>query len=803
MIPSLLLAALLGLDAGALQVTDTEYLDTQGLSVLLYHNRFHPTFVDEKVSALEIILNGERIATDGDVRLMPAPEQWDPVPKFERRVADREHRSLTAYCSYPDYGVHYRLEVAAEEGGVRVAVHLDQPVPEKLTGVAGFNLEFLPSAYFGKTYMLDDAFGVFPRHPNGEMQKDRGGNFEPLPLASGTRITLAPDDPRTRVEIVSDGAPLALYDGRNRARNGWFVLRTLIPAGKTDNAVVWHIRPHVIPGWVRPPVIAHSQAGYTPHGEKVAVLELDPRFAAPSTASVLRLSPDGGWTDVFHGPVQPWGDWLRLSYSRFDFSGVREPGLYAIEYAGQRTEPFRIARDVYSNHLWQPSLDTYLAEQMDHVSVREDYRVWHGLSDMSDALQAPVNHKHFDGYEQGPTTDTPFQPGQHFPGLNQGGWFDAGDFDIRTQSQDDVIMDMVQAVEEFHVAWDETTVDEKTRTVVIRQPDGVPDAVEQVEHGVLQVLGQFRAVGHSIPGIIEDTLQAYTHVGDAASKPGVRWAFTNRTTPLQYRSIAALAAASRVLRGYDDALAKECLDTAVRVWDEEHSRPPAMFRSFNTTGGDLTDEELKAAVELTIATKGGAPYRDRLRALLPAVRQRMAGEGWIAVRALPFMDADFRAQFEAAVREYKTRLDAQLAKNPYGVPVFATSWGGSGVVAGFGVRMYYLHKAFPQVVGPEYTLRAVDYLLGTHPASSASWVSGVGAHSKLMAYGNNRADFSFIPGGLVPGFVLIRPDFAEFKEDWPFLWYENEYVIPTVSKFILAANAADALVNQVGGPASR
>jgi hypothetical protein len=97
-------------------------------------------------------------------------------------------------------------------------------------------------------------------------------------------------------------------------------------------------------------------------------------------------------------------------------------------------------------------------------------------------------------------------------------------------------------------------------------------------------------------------------------------------------------------------------------------------------------------------------------------------------------------------------------------------------------------------VGPEYTLRGVNYLLGTHPVSSVSYVSSVGTRSKLIAYGNNRADYTFIPGGMVPGFVVVDPDFPESKEDWPFLWFENEYVVPTVTQFILAANAADALV---------
>lgn len=61
-----------------------------------------------------------------------------------------------------------------------------------------------------------------------------------------------------------------------------------------------------------------------------------------------------------------------------------------------------------------------------------------------------------------------------------------------------------------------------------------------------------------------------------------------------------------------------------------------------------------------------------------------------------------------------------------------------------------------------------------------------------IAYGNNRADYTFIPGGIIPGIVIIQPDFPELQEGWPFLWYENEYVVDTVTSYILAANAANA-----------
>jgi endoglucanase len=30
---------------------------------------------------------------------------------------------------------------------------------------------------------------------------------------------------------------------------------------------------------------------------------------------------------------------------------------------------------------------------------------------------------------------------------------------------------------------------------------------------------------------------------------------------------------------------------------------------------------------------------------------------------------------------------------------------------------------------------------------------------------------------MIPGVVIIQPDIPELKDNWPFLWYENEYVV--------------------------
>lgn len=247
-----------------LRLTPKQTLETHGLSVLLFHNSYHPVFGDEKMSGLEIILHKQRIATNGDVRLSSTPAQWDAIPQFQERKPGLSPNKLIASLSYPDRAFDCRVDVRPEPGGIRVAVQLDRPLPAALAGKAGFNLEFLPTAYFGKSYMFDDTSGVFPSHPGGPMVKEHAGAIEPAPLGSGSSIVLSPEDAMTRAGITSENAALMLFDGRNQAPNRWFVVRSLIPSNKTGDVLIWHILPKVLAGWLRPPVVGYNQVGYTP-----------------------------------------------------------------------------------------------------------------------------------------------------------------------------------------------------------------------------------------------------------------------------------------------------------------------------------------------------------------------------------------------------------------------------------------------------------------------------------------------------------------------------------------------------------
>ena len=870
--------SLFGADFG-MTVTDKNYLDTQGFSVFLYDSTYHPVFVDQKNTAMEMILHGQRIATNGDVRLMPTPEQWDMVATLKGRHPDKVKNRLTADLAFPSFDFNYTLEVAAEPGGVRVSINLDQPLPPKLAGRAGFNLEFLPSIYMGKAYLVDGAkAGIFPRTPNDPMIKvlpladepkkayyledwDKAkGYTQPLPFAEGKSITLGVDDPLARINVKSDTANLMLFDGRNRAQNGWFVLRSLIPPGKTTGAIVWHIRPAVIPNWTRPPMIAHSQVGYAPGFSKVAVLELDPKYNGPTTARVLRLMEDGSYKQAFEGPITPSTPWLRYVYSKFEFTPVKDPGLYVIEYAGQRFTPFPIAKDVYAN-IWQDSLDHHIAVQMDHVSVREGYRVWHGASHLDDGRLAPVVGEQFDGWNQATATDGKYKGGDHIPGMNVGGWYDAGDFDLEEPAQLNVIQSLALAYREFQLKYDQLTVNEATREVEMHRPDGVPDAVQQVKHGALLILAQFKNIGHSIRGTHEPDLRQYTHLGDGSTKtdgriydpklgpnevkgeysgrPDDRWIFSTTNAGNQWNSIAALAAAADVLKGWDDALAKDCLETAMKAWKDEKANPtpfparggigggspanapaqgvlaasqgvlagvtgtpavaPAAPPAGGGRGGFGAAQDWAAALELSIATNGAEPYKSRLRELFPQMitSQQIGLRGWTAIRALPYLDASAKDQLREAVKTYVAGLDKQLDATPFGVPPSMGTWGGSGAVVEMATRMYFLHRTFPDLVSPEYTLRAVNYILGTHPVSSTSYVAGVGRVSKTTTYSNNRADNAYIPGAVIPGYIIIKPDFPECIDDFGFLWFEHEAVVAGSASWVVAGNAADAITKEL------
>lgn len=811
------LCSLLALAAPALHAQDYQllpegYFRQEGVDVMAFYD-FYP---EGHQGGVSILMNGQRIATNGDIRLEATPGQWQPVPKQLSRTLGPHDitatlmypdstRHLTGFnpMVYPDIQLTYSVRTEAVGDHLEITVDLDRPVPREFLGKVGFNLEFFPGSLFGKPWMMDDQTGIYPPQPNGPLATTTpnylrtgdfslpdvphiswerliqpGEGFNPIvaddviaePYAVGRTFVSRPDDPYSRVKIESQTGDLKLYDGRMNHNNGWFVLRTEIAEGATKGAVKWIVTPTVVKGWRYQPVVQTSQVGYATRQSKVAVVEASAGEDWQTEAEIVRIDADGPHTVKTVKP-EAWGRFLRYQYAHVDFSDITLPGLYQVRYGQSASSIFRIDDDVYRRGVWQPVIEYFLPNQMCHMRVNEKYRVWHDRCHMDDARMAR-NENGIDGYVQQPGLSV-YPEEARVEGLAVGGWHDAGDLDLRIESQTGETYILAMAYEQFHPDIDVTAIDQQRHLTEIHESDGKNDILQQIEHGALSVIAGYKALGRPYRGIISHHMRQYTTMGDAAdmtdSIPGNdddRWVYTEHHPMRDMQTSAYLAGTARVLKELNDTLAADCLQMAQALFEGTESP----FKTY-------------PAVELYLAT-GATVYRDYLLSHQDSILHHFRDNAWYTARVAKRWESSrnkreraFAKAFRAALPAYRQQLEALMSETPYGVPYRPSIWGAGWDIQRFGFQQYYLASAYPEVFSSAPVTNALDFVLGRHPGqNTASFASGVGAVSVTTAYGTTRADWSYIPGGVVSGTAIIRPDFPELLE-FPYLWQQTEYVL--------------------------
>ena len=838
-----------------LKITKNGYFEMQGLNVLVFNN----SYSEGHQGGIEIIQHGNRVATGGNMRLSPAPGQWQPVPMlgegFQKigcspqqiglmsRIVDTLNNTISLNCSYPDEGrkekgfnpiiypdieFKYNISVTASGNSFTINVDLEKPLPEEWIGKVGYNLEFFPGDLYGKSYNMDGKTGIFPRQANGPVYKNDKDEAEAVPLANGNKLVIAPESNLQRITLESTGNELMLLDGSLKHNNGWFVVRTLIPGNVTKGAVQWTITPNVIPYWESEPVIHFSQVGYHPEERKIAYLELDKNSIHKQQMYLLKIEANGEMTTVKRKEPVHWGQYLRYAYYTFDFSDVKEEGMYCLKYGHDNSsKPFIISSDVFDRNVWEPTLEYFLPVQMCHMRVNQKYRVWHGACHLDDAMMAPENIAHFDGYnnQDEKAIKTGFKPLDHVPGLNVGGWHDAGDYDLRIESQAETVSALALIYEEFGIDYDVTFIDEKNRHVEIHQPDGKPDLLQQVEHGVLSILAGYKQFGQLYRGIIVPTLRQYVHLGDGSTQTDNKVfddkalkAKANKVTGVWYKKVAnrysgifdpemflemievyapemddrlvftsanaffqihgakALAIASRVLKDYNPQLSVECLKTA-----------EDLYKKFSNAEGEfffpLYMQKISTLSELILTTQK-QDYINELIGLSDKLENTFGWTGWSVGRVLPIVNNEkFTESARLAALKFKEELDSITGSTPFGVPLEHVEM--------LGFRQYFLHKSWPDIFSMDNLFDAINYIFGCKPGNTtSSLISGVGVESPVVAYGANRADWSYIPGGTFWNAVnLVSPDYAEDKV-WPYLWQEREYIITSPCYHMFSVIAA-------------
>ncbi len=826
-----------------LKINKDGYFEAPGLTVMV-HNDIYP---EGHQGGITIIQHDTRVAADGDLTLARTPGQWQPYPLLLKKeiLKDKEEIRVTLKFPdstreltedqpiiYPDFELTYHIRVIADSDMFHIIVDLDKPLPPEWVGKVGFNLELYPGDLFGKTYLIDNQSGVFPRYANTPVEQEADGEIEAIPMAEGKILVVAPEDEYKRITITNKGGILQLLDGRVKHNNGWFIVRSLVPDGATKDAIEWLVKPNVVKEWMYSPVIHTSEVGYYPKQTKIAVIELDKRDTSNEEVKINKIIPQGGFETALSVKAIDAGNFLRYRYLKADFSMVEEPGMYFVQFGKKISDPFKIGKDVFKTGVWQPTIDYFLPAQMCHVKVFEKYRVWHDYCHLDDALIAPENINHFDVYAQGKILPG-FKPLQHVKGLDKGGWHDAGDYDLRFESQIGTILTLAYAYEEFKLKdYDQALINEDERIVEIHHPDGKSDILQQIEHGLLTVLGGYKNLGQFYRGIICPILRQYVLLGEAGEMTDNKvytgnlpkkyegfwydhisnkydkyfYVQNNRNTPKEFvkdlddrivftdnnpgwqiYGVTGLAAASRVLKGYNDSLSRECINTAEKVWKKYHQ----------TKGKRIAGRKIEVLVEL-ILTTGKEEYKNELVKMLPDIVDHIYEVGWSLGRIMPLIhDEKFVTTINKEILNVKDRIDKASKENPFGVPYHPEIWGAGWGIQEFGLRHYFLHKAWPDLFSVEPMLNALNFILGCHPGeNTASFVSNVGTNSQIIAYGFNMADWSFIPGGDISGTNLVRPDLPELKK-WPYLWQQTEYVVGGgATNFMFLVLGADKILKE-------
>lgn len=753
-------------------INDLGYFEMPGFDVMVFDD-YYPS---GHQSGVTIIQNGIRVAANGDIRFGVA------APAKNIKKVDKAAGTIEAEVNYPEISFKYSVKVKAADKKIIVTADLGTPLPADLEGKAWFSLELFPPILFGKSWNMDNKTGFFPTDSYGPL-----AGTDLLPYAVGKVLTVAPEEEAQRLTIKSVKGELQLVDGRNSGKSGWFIVRSAIPPGQTKSVIEWEIEANTIKDFVYKPVIHISQAGYLPNEPKKAVIEFDKQLTVSGNADILKINPDGSRTSVLVATPVMWGKFLKYNYAVCDFTALKDPGMYIIKYGTATSNLFRVGSDVYERYVWQPTLEYFLPVQMCHMRIEQGSRVWHDYCHLDDAIMAPTNLTHFDGYSQGPETFTSFKNPDHVPNLDRGGWHDAGDYDLRIESQAKTTWRLAMMHELFGIDLDATTVDQQTRIVTIHKSDGISDALQQVEHGVLTILGGYKGLGRLYDGMISPTRKQYGLQGDGSAQTDNliysrdlpeggktayqssvmddNWVFTEDHPGHEMLGAASLASASRVLKNWKPQMSAECLLAAENIYTTAAKKK-------------MVSDRIAAAAEL-YTTTGNGKYLSDIVSQKEYILANISSTAWaVGMVYDKITDPVFRKEMDKAVRDYAVELDKEAASTPFGVPYKPDVWGDGWTIQSSGVRYYFLLTRFPGVFKPDRIYSSVQFVLGCHPGeNTASFASGVGVKSLTAAYGVNRADLSYIPGGVASGTAIIRPDFPELKDSWPFLWQQTEYVM--------------------------
>ena len=158
---------------------ETGYFSNQGVNVIV----FEDIYPEGHQGGVSLLMHGERIAANGDVRFEPAPGQWQPVPEQLDRRADPENGKISVRLRYPDTNRHlrgfnpmvypdcrfeYTVSVRAEGPSLRITADPDPSLSAEWRKRLSFNradASYIPGGVVSGTALIRPDFPELKEWP--------------------------------------------------------------------------------------------------------------------------------------------------------------------------------------------------------------------------------------------------------------------------------------------------------------------------------------------------------------------------------------------------------------------------------------------------------------------------------------------------------------------------------------------------------------------------------------------------------------------------------------------------------------
>jgi hypothetical protein len=281
-----------------------------------------------------VALNGQLVWTDRDGK--------ETVPLLQQKIINLQDTLIQAVFSFKDLSIEFTIQVKPTTRGILMTVASDEPLPAVLRNEIALRLSLNPAAFLERTFIADQIAGIFPLYLSPEYSVWPDGRQWLIPLAGGRSFSFIGKKYTWGIKALAGG--LSLEDRRESWSEGFFNLYTLLPIGKTGKLAEWEIEVGESHSEKMTDDIIFVQTGYHASQVKQAILpDLEQRQVY---AKLLKWKSTGEFSPVLTGPVITINKGGKQQL-RFDFSPVREEGLYVIQYGERYSRPIIISKWVY------------------------------------------------------------------------------------------------------------------------------------------------------------------------------------------------------------------------------------------------------------------------------------------------------------------------------------------------------------------------------------------------------------------------------------------------------------------------